>query len=522
MGFRMIPPKRVKKAKTKNSQEVLNRLEEYLENGCDEPVQILCGFWEDQQDAITYQELRQAVRDGELDQKMLQLWSQDYSVLVTGRLSSLWTNAIKAGMAGQPVLDGIPLKFDMQVSGILNWIQNRGAEFVTVSTKEQRAAIAALLTKKMKDRHTVDELSRLIRPCIGLTERDAKAAVKLYDSIVETLIADHPRMKQESIREKALDATQKYAERKHRARAMTIAQTESAFAYNRGADEGIRQAQAAGYLGVMRKRWSTSGDDGVCAICNSLEGAEIDMDSEFEFKGRILFPGHRMLPPAHPRCGCAIEYIEAEPPAFIDTTQMKVDITQIDSFREYSTKEIENMARQTEDIISSHISVPSKWSGTIVVNDEGIRNPDGHITSYGKLWNCDILTKHETAPAIILHEQLHARSISHYGPGIYRHFSNIEESSVQLMAEEICRKNDIEIIESDYQTMIDSLKQIGQYIGVHKTDYDFAKFLIEMPVAKRLDWISDKLYATLGRNESATIEEYQSWSSLLDILYTKE
>ena len=38
-------------------------------------------------------------------------------------------------------------------------------------------------------------------------------------------------MKAESIQRKALDAAQKYAERKHRQRAMTIAQTELAFAY---------------------------------------------------------------------------------------------------------------------------------------------------------------------------------------------------------------------------------------------------------------------------------------------------
>ena len=96
-------------------------------------------------------------------------------------------------------------------------------------------------------------------------------------------------------------------------RAFTIAQTESAFAYNRGADEGIRQAQAEGYLGIVKKRWSTSGDDGVCEICASLEGMEIDMDAEFDFKGKILFRGHKLLPPAHPRCACAIEYIEETP-----------------------------------------------------------------------------------------------------------------------------------------------------------------------------------------------------------------
>jgi len=308
----MIDPKRVRKVKTENGKEVLRRLEEYLESSAvtGEPVEILCGFWQDQQNALTYQEIRQAVIEGAISQETLRLWIQDYSVLVATRLSSLWTNAIMAGSEGQPILDGLAFEFNTQTPGILGWISERGAEFVTDSTQEQKDAIAALLTKKMKDGHTVDELSRLIRPCIGLTEGDAKAAARLYDSIVANLKKEHPRMKPESVRRKALDATAKYAERKHRQRALTIAQTESAFAYNRGADYGIRQAQEQGYLGVMKKRWRTSGDDAVCTTCSALEGTEIGMDSEFNFGGRVLFPGHHMLPPAHPRCACAVEYIE--------------------------------------------------------------------------------------------------------------------------------------------------------------------------------------------------------------------
>ena len=258
----------MRKAKSGNSQEVLRRLEEYLKTECNEPVEILCGFWKDQQDAITYQELRQAV------------------------------------------LDNILFEFNTQTPGIMEWIKERGANFVTVCTEEQQDAIAALLTKKMRDGHTVDELARMIRPCIGLTEGQAAANARYYDSIVETLKKEHPGMKTESIRKKAREAAQKYAEKQHRERAFTIAQTESAFAYNRGADYGIRQAQEQGYLGVMKKRWSTSGDDAVCATCSALEGTEIDMDSEFNFGGRVLFPGHHMLPPAHPRCACAVEYIE--------------------------------------------------------------------------------------------------------------------------------------------------------------------------------------------------------------------
>ena len=312
MGLRMIAPKRVKKVKSANSQEVLDRLQQYLDGDFDEPVEILCGFWQDQQDAISYQELRQAVRDGMIDDDTINLWRKDYSVLVAGRFNHIWSDAIKAGAAGQPLLDGLLFTFGIKTREY-NWIKNRGAQFVTDCTEEQQSAIAALLTKKMRDGHTVDELARMIRPCIGLTEQDAKAVMRYYDSIVEAYRKDHPRMKLESIRKRARDAAQKYAERKHRQRALTIAQTESAFAYNRGAYEGIRQAQEQNLIGTVKKRWNTSGDDSVCDTCAALDGVEIDMDEEFGFKGRVLFAGQKLLPPAHPRCGCAVEYIEVNP-----------------------------------------------------------------------------------------------------------------------------------------------------------------------------------------------------------------
>lgn len=147
MGFRMIAPKRLRKAKTKNSKEILNRLEEYLKSVTvtGEFVKVLCGFWEDQQNAITYQELRQIVQDGSVEQETLQLWAQDYSILVANQLNGMWMDAVIAGSKGQPILDNLTFEFNSQSSGILNWIKERGAEFVTASSQEQKSAIAALL-----------------------------------------------------------------------------------------------------------------------------------------------------------------------------------------------------------------------------------------------------------------------------------------------------------------------------------------------------------------------------------------
>lgn len=322
MAFLIRPPGQVKKAKaklkpkSKTAQEILNRMQGFLQQNTGEPVEILCSFWEDQKNAVTYKELREVVQSGMLTQKQFENWQQDYSVLVEKKLASVWQLAMAAGVAGQPMFDDLSFSINTQDPGIASWIKDRGAEFVTSCTAEQKRAIQSLLTKKITDQHTVDELARFIRPCIGLTEGDTKAVLKLYDSVKDTLRANHPRMKPENIRKKALDAAQKYAEKKHRQRAFTIAQTELEFAYNRGADQGVRQAQEQGLLGKTIKRWITSGDDAVCSICAALDGTEIEMDDNFDFKGRLLFAGQKMLPPAHPRCACAVEYIEVEPPIF--------------------------------------------------------------------------------------------------------------------------------------------------------------------------------------------------------------
>lgn len=155
----------------------------------------------------------------------------------------------------------------------------------------------------------------------------------------------------------------------------------------------------------------------------------------------------------------------------------------------------------------------------MVVSDEGIQTSDGRTIYYGKLWSCDIATKHETAPSIILHEQIHARSISHYGERMYGKYNNIEEASVQLLTKKICEKERIDVIPSLYDDIVEALDEIGKRINVNSTGYEFAKDLIQIPVAGRLDWLSENIYDILGNDPTATLEEYQKFSELLDMLY---
>lgn len=419
MTFLIRPARRMNKQKNPNRQEILDRLENYLKGNYEEPIQILCGFWKDQQEAITYQELREAVMAGTLNEDTFRLWSQDYSRLLTDKLQSVWEEAMQAGSVSQQLMQRAGFEFDTQKVGVVKWIQRRGAEFVTSVTQEQKQAIQSLLVKSVIEGHSTDELARFIRPCIGLTEAQAKANLKYYDNIVATLKKEHPRMKLESIRKKAKEAAVKYAERQHRQRAMTIAQTEMVFAYNKGADEAIRQAQAQGMIGTVRKRWSTSGDDGVCDICNSLDGIEVDLDSDFSFKGKVLFMGHHRLPPAHPRCACAVEYIETSEPLQIPTEIHNMDeMSGLSAGVAEETGEGEGHEKPnylgslddtSEDMIKSTLE---KYELDIVKSD--IENAVV-ITKTGLVFQC-YGNKNGVYPNLDLGEELIGASVTHNHP----------------------------------------------------------------------------------------------------------
>ena len=162
--------------------------------------------------------------------------------------------------------------------------------------------------KAVREDLTPNELARVIRPCIGLTERQAQANLKYYNHIKEQMRKEHPRMKEETIVRRARDKALKYAEKQHRYRAETIAQTELAEAYNAGAHHGIKQAQEKGYIGNVRKVWVTARQDNVCKFCEAVEGVSKEMDEYFDV-GKC---GLKLIPPAHPRCRGVVKYVEVK------------------------------------------------------------------------------------------------------------------------------------------------------------------------------------------------------------------
>ena len=88
--------------------------------------------------------------------------------------------------------------------------------------------------------------------------------------------------------------------KQHRERADMIVNTELAFAYNRGADIGIKRTIKNGYMGRCEMVWTTAGTNRVCGRCLALKDKVVGHTDEDGVT----------LPPLHPRCRCAIMYRE--------------------------------------------------------------------------------------------------------------------------------------------------------------------------------------------------------------------
>ena len=304
-----------KRKSSDEAEEILRRLDDFLHAESPQLAQWVCSVFQDQQAAVTYKELREAVLSG-YEAQILQ-WQDDYARLINGRFAPVYLAAMKAGAkAWEQKLGGILL--DDSDRAVQSWIRERTAGLITNIGEETRAAIKMILWKGQQENWTAAQIARHIRPCIGLTKSDAAANARYQRSVYDSLRKAHPRMTEASAAKKAQDAALKYAARQHRARADMIANTELAFAYNRGENMSIRNAMRDGLMGPCVKIWRTAGAERVCPRCGALNGKEIGFDESFDIKGKEMFPGMHETPPAHPRCRCVVQYREVAAPAGVE------------------------------------------------------------------------------------------------------------------------------------------------------------------------------------------------------------
>lgn len=306
---KFVPEQNIRKIN--EEAEVLRLLRSFLDANEPGLVRILMNTWRAQGNAITYKELREAILAGDIDADILDDWMQDYNRFVVKYLQPAWEKAII--VAAGVIQQKYPLwHFDPMGEGVQEWTASHSAEFVTNVTTTQIEGLRAVVRRAaVLEDMTVDGLARVIRPMVGLTMQQSTANMNYYETLIKGGMSE----------KKAQDQATRYAARQHRYRGYNIARTELAFAYNQGSYEGTKQAQAAGYMGDTVKVWCTADDERVCGICGGLEGKEIAMDDDFDFKTKLEGRNAtiRRVPPAHPSCRCAVMYKEISPP-IIKTT----------------------------------------------------------------------------------------------------------------------------------------------------------------------------------------------------------
>lgn len=295
-------------------ERALRELRSFLNQHEPKLARFLVNTWRSQGKAITYKELREAlmhcmmggnIEEVRLFQQLFDEWQQDYARFVVEVVAPIWKEAIEA--ATNRIRNKYPAwSFDATRQGIAKWVEDAGAIFVTNSTSVQIAGVKELVRRAaLVQDLNVDTLAQAIRPIVGLTKQQTRAAMNYYETLRGNMSE-----------KRAMDMTARYAARMHRYRAYNIARTELAFAYNRGADMYVREAIEAGLMGETVKIWCTADDERVCKYCGSLEGKVITMEQEFDFVTRLTYPGIRKMPPAHPSCRCAVIYDEVSPPVF--------------------------------------------------------------------------------------------------------------------------------------------------------------------------------------------------------------
>lgn len=149
-------------------------------------------------------------------------------------------------------------------------------------------------------------------------------------------------------------------------------------------------------------------------------------------------------------------------------------------------KDLTAVSKKVDKALNQYNLKKSKWSGNTV-----IRKRDDMVGTSGKKdWNCDVVLREDASVKTAVHEHLHARSVSYYDRSTYILHQKLEEGTVELFAQEICKKNDVAYRGAYPQTV----KRLRMIISITKVEdsFDFAKQLFDIPLPKRYNWLRQK------------------------------
>lgn len=278
-----------------SNDDILQRLSSFIDRKSPQPARFLYRMWADQQ-RLSLTTTARSILNGGLSINYLLDWQQDYSNFLVESYTPLVEAASKQVVKDLIAEYGVELH-DPMYSAIERYISTHGGRLIReVSTAQYQAINVLVRQAAMTDTMTVDQLARAIRPCIGLTKWQCQQTKKFYDNLIE----------QGYSHKKALKRQMTYAAKMHRQRAASIAETETAYAYNNAAKMVIIDAVEQGLISPeVMKEWTTADDEKVCKRCGAVDGDVVPLNETFSIGVD--------LPPGHPGCRCAVKYLLKAP-----------------------------------------------------------------------------------------------------------------------------------------------------------------------------------------------------------------
>lgn len=179
-------------------------------------------------------------------------------------------------------------------------------------------------------------------------------------------------------------------------------------------------------------------------------------------------------------------------------------------------KDLRELSAAVDKELDNYCTRGSKWSGTThVLTREQMPRANGR-----KEWNCDISLRDTAEVKTVVHEHLHARSVSYYSPDVYIQNRAAEEGPVELYAQEICRKNRVKF-RGAYKETVKPLEIINNILR-NGDRYTFAKELFDIPLIERYNWLrsqADQLISTgkLSRKTVASLNEAVEFFAQKDV-----
>ena len=269
----------------------------------------------------------------------------------------------------------------------------------------------------------------------------------------------------------------------NKTQAIRSARTIVTGAENKGRQDSYARAEADGI--ILQKEWVSTNDGRTRHSHAVLDGAIVDQDKKFD--NGLMYPGD---PSGRPEevynCRCTVAAVVKgfkKVQVQKAMAEKQVEVTQPKGW-ENLPDNVTDRATEIDKLLTEETGKESVFNGKVVVDDSikfnGTANYDGSIT-----------LRSNASRKTEIHELLHQHSEGGQNRVYVSIFKNIEEGSVELLAQEICHAKGIKIGQFDYSytPYVDALRQINKLSGAYKTDYDFAKAVFGKPLEKRAEFL---------------------------------